>query len=117
MKSNILKYIINSLSKVVYILLKIYFGVNVPEANAPFRLMKADLVKKYIDNLPYDYNLPNIMMTTYFSYYKENIKFEEITFKPRQAGVNSNNIIKIVKIGARAMSDFRRFKRGMKKKC
>ena len=60
-------------------------------------------------------NLANIMMTTYFSYYKEKLTFREITFKPRQGGVNSINIPKIVKIGWNALSDFRVFKRGMKK--
>ena len=33
--------------KVVCMMLKMYFGVKVPDANAPFRLMKADVVKKY----------------------------------------------------------------------
>lgn len=101
--------------KVVCFLLRLYFGVKVPDANAPFRLMKADVVKKYLYNLPKDYNLPNIMMTTYFSYYNEKINFKEITFKPRQGGVNSINIPKIVKIGWKALSDFRKLKRGMKK--
>nr|MCR5147520.1 glycosyltransferase family 2 protein [Eubacterium sp.] len=34
--------------KVVCFLLKMYFGVKVPDANAPFRLMKASSVKKYL---------------------------------------------------------------------
>lgn len=61
-------------------------NVSVPDTNAPFRLMKAETVKKYLGRLPSDYNLPNIMMTAYFAYYKEKICFKEITFKPRQAG-------------------------------
>lgn len=100
--------------KVVCFLLGIYFKVKVPDANAPFRLMKCDVVKKYLDRLPKEYNLPNIMLTTYFVYYKEKVKFMEITFKPRQGGVNSINIKKIVKIGFRALGDFKRFKAGMK---
>jgi glycosyltransferase involved in cell wall biosynthesis len=96
--------------KVVCFLLKLYFGVKVRDANAPFRLMKSNVVNKYINNFKEDYNLPNIMMTTYFSYYKENLVFREITFKPRQGGVNSMNIPKIVKIGWKALSDFRVFK-------
>ena len=103
--------------KVVCFLLRLYFGIKVPDANAPFRLMKSSLVEKYLYRLPSDYNLPNIMMTTYFAYYKENIMFEEITFKPRQAGVNSINIPKIVKIGWKAISDFREFNRKMSKPC
>lgn len=90
-------------------------NVSAPDANAPFRLMKAETVKKYLGRLPSDYNLPNIMMTAYFAYYKEKLCFEEITFKPRQAGgVNSVNIPKIVKIGWKALGDFRRLKKGMK---
>ena len=100
--------------KVVCFLLKIYFHVRVPDANAPFRLMKSKIVKKYIDKLPEDYNLPNIMLTTYFVYYKEKVKFIEISFKSRQGGINSINIKKIVKIGLKALSDFRRFKVGIK---
>ena len=57
--------------KVVCLLLRIYFGVKIPDANAPFRLMRADIVNKYINRMPDDYNIPNIMFTTYFKYYDE----------------------------------------------
>lgn len=99
---------------VVCLLLRLYFGVKVPDANAPFRLMKASLVEKYLDRLPEDYNLPNIMLTTYFAFYKENIRFKTVSFKPRQGGVNSLNIPKIVKIGWKAVGDFHHFKKNMK---
>ena len=85
--------------KVVCLLLKIIFGVKVPDANAPFRLMKVSVVSKYIDRFEEDYNLPNIMLTTFFAHYKEKLTFREVSFKPRQGGVNSINIPKIVKIG------------------
>jgi glycosyltransferase involved in cell wall biosynthesis len=94
-------------------LLRFIFGVKVPDANAPFRLMKGNLVAKYIDRLPQDYNIPNIMFTTYFAYYKENITFRIVTFRPRQGGVNSINIRKIMKIGWKAIGDFRTFRREM----
>lgn len=99
--------------KVVCILLRVYFGVKVPDANAPFRLMSTAVVSKYIDRFEEDYNLPNIMLTTFYAYYKDKIKFREVTFKPRQGGVNSINIHKIIKIGWHALGDFRRFKKGM----
>lgn len=92
-------------------ILKIMFGVNVPDANAPFRLMRRELVEKYIKKMPDDFNLPNVMLTTYFSYFKENIRFERISFKPRQGGTNSINIKKIVKIGWKAVGDFRNLKK------
>lgn len=97
----------------VCFLLRIIFGVKVPDANAPFRLMKTELVKKYITKLPENYNLPNIMMTTYFVYYHENVCFHEITFIPRQGGLNSINAKKIVKIGWNALGDFRSFRKDM----
>lgn len=100
--------------KVVCFLLRIYFGVKISDANAPFRLMRTETVKKYLYQLPRDYNLPNIMVTTYFSYYKERILFRPITFRPRQGGVNSINIPKIFKIGWKALGDFRMLKKGMK---
>ena len=56
---------------VVCRLLHIYFGVRVPDANAPFRLMRTDVIAKYIDRLPEDYALPNIMMTAFFAYFHE----------------------------------------------
>lgn len=99
---------------VVCLILKIIFNVKVEDANAPFRLMKADLVAKYIDKLPKDYNLPNIMFTTYFVHNNEKVKFVNITFKPRQGGTNSINIKKIVKIGIKAFSDFMAFRKDMK---
>lgn len=100
--------------KVVCLLLRLYFGVSVPDANAPFRLMRTDAVKKYLYKLDKDYNIPNIMITTYFAFYKEKMCFKEITFKPRQAGTNSINIPKIVKIGWKALGDFKALKKDMK---
>jgi len=99
---------------VVCILLYIFFGVKVPDANAPFRLMRATVVEKYINRLPEDYNIPNIMFTTYFAHYREKMAFRVITFKPRQGGVNSINIPRIIEIGWKAIGDFIRFKKDMK---
>lgn len=99
--------------KVVCFLLKLYFHVKVPDANAPFRLMNAQTVAKYIGRLDKDYNLPNIMMTTYFAYYKEDMIFKEVTFRPRQGGTNSINIKKIIKIGWKALKDFHDLKKAM----
>ena len=96
---------------VVCFLLKLYFGVNIPDANAPFRLMKADMVKKHLYRLPPDYNIPNIMLTAYFAYYNEKIIFKTISFWARQKGKNSINIPRIIKIGWKALGDFRQLKK------
>ena len=101
--------------RVVCLLLGLYFRVSVPDANAPFRLMRADTVAKYLPRMAPDYNLPNIMMTTFFAYYGEPIRFRKITFRPRQAGVNSVNVRKIVGIGWKALGDFHAFRKEMKR--
>ena len=95
----------------VCLLLRLIFGVKTKDANAPFRLMKTEVLKKYTGRLPIDFNLPNIMLTAYFLYYGEKTLFIPISFKPRTAGKNSINIRKIMKIGWKALSDFRKLKR------
>lgn len=99
--------------KVLCLLLKVIFGVSIPDANAPFRLMSADYIKKYINKMPQNYNLPNVMFTMFGKFYNEKIKFIEITFKPRQGGVNSINIKRIIKIGMQAVKDFWNIKKNM----
>ncbi len=99
----------------VCFLLNLYFGVKVEDANAPFRLMRTSLVNRYIRRMPKHYHLPNIMFTTFFSYYGENIKFMEITFKPRQGGKNTINGKRIAKIGWDALGEFHAFKQQMQK--
>ena len=100
--------------KFLCFLLRLHFGVKVKDSNAPFRLMKSSLVNKYVGRFKEDYNLPNVMLTTFFAYYDEKYTLREITFKPRQGGKNSINIKKIIKIGWAALADFRAFKKEMK---
>ena len=59
------------------------FKVSVPDANAPFRLMKESYVRRYIDIMPEHYNLPNVILTVMGAFYQEHVRFEEISFKPR----------------------------------
>ena len=96
--------------KIVENVLRVYvwlfFHVWVPDANAPFRLMKASVVAKYLYFMPMDFNLPNAVLAACFSKFNERVKYIDITFKPRQGGVNSINLKKIFKIGWKAISDF-----------
>lgn len=97
--------------KTLLLILKLVFHVNIPDSNAPYRLMKKELVEKYIAKMPEDFNLPNVMLTTYFAYFHEKVKFIEISFKPRQGGTNSINFKKIIKIGWKAVKDFHYLKK------
>ena len=93
-----------------------YFHVSVPDANAPFRLMKTDYVAEYLPLMPENYNLPNALMTAFGAYFHRKIRFIPISFKPRQGGTNSINIRKIVKIGRQALHDFCEIQKAAAKK-
>ena len=99
--------------KVVCLLLRLTFGVRVKDANAPFRLMRASLLNKYIGLLPEDFNIPNIVFTAFFVKAGERTLFLPITFRARRKGRNSINIRKIIRIGWKAVGDFRKLKKEM----
>lgn len=99
--------------KVICLLLRIIFGIKVTDANAPFRLMRSGLLKKYIAKLPKDFNLPNIMLTTYYVYFRDRVLFLPISFSSRKAGKNSINLKRIIKIGWTGVGDFYRLRRNI----
>ena len=94
------------IERVLCIILFVIFGVKLPDANAPFRLMRADYVEKYLKLIPKHFNLPNVLLTSFGVYYHDRVKFIPISFKSRQGGKNSMNIRKISRIGFYAVRDF-----------
>jgi len=94
-------------TKTLKLVIKICFGVTVTDANTPFRLMKARTLKQYIDLVPKDFNLSNVIISVIYAKRKLKVKYIPITFQPRQGGVNSINLRKIAKIGKQAINDFR----------
>lgn len=83
------------------------FHVRITDANTPFRLMKAEGLKENLAFIPEDFNLANVALSAAYVKRGQNVKFIPITFRPRQGGVNSINIKKIIKIGIKALKDFR----------
>lgn len=102
-------------TKTLKLVLRLIFGLNITDANTPYRLMKREVLQKHIKRIPDRFNLSNVMLTVLFIDSKENVSFIPITFRPRQGGVNSINLKKITKIGMRAVKDFRTIKKEMKK--
>lgn len=93
-------------TKVLKLVLWAVFGLNILDANTPYRLMKKEVLEKYLCKVPEKFNLSNIILTVFFIAGKEKVFFIPITFRPRQGGKNSINIRKIVKIGLQALKDF-----------
>lgn len=98
-------------TKVLKYVLRLIFKVSIKDSNCPYRLMKKECLKKYIDRIPKDYNLTNVLLSVLFVKNKENVLFIPITFRPRQGGENSINIRKITKIGKKAIKDFKQLKK------
>ncbi|MDF9407896.1 glycosyltransferase family 2 protein [Pelotomaculum isophthalicicum JI] len=101
-------------TKILKLVLRCIFGLNITDANAPFRLIKREVMEKYIYQIPKDFNLSNVMLTVLLMNAKENVKFIPITFRPRQGGVNSINLKRIIRIGKQAIKDFRQIKKKLK---
>lgn len=78
----------------------------VTDANTPFRLMKAEKLIPILNVIPKDYFLCNVAISAIAVKWKYTIGWYKITFKPRQGGVNSINMKRIIRIGWKALSDF-----------
>ena len=103
-----------AVEETVCLLLKLYFGVRVPDANAPFRLMRTEALRRYLDRLPADHLLPNILLTAFFVSGDEKVLFRTVSFRPRQGGTNSIDVRRIFGIGRWAMKDFRQYRKRMR---
>ena len=94
-------------TKTLKLVLFFSFGLWIKDANTPFRLMSAKSLQEYIDQIPKDYNLSNVLLTVIYEKNKRRIRYIPITFRPRQGGENSINLKKIIPIGKKALKDFR----------
>lgn len=107
-------------SLIVRLVVLLIFHVSVEDTNTPYRLMRHDSLNGALKYIPKDFNLTNIALTGIFANmarkkkpYEIRLKFVPITFRPRQGGVNSINVIKIIKVGIKAFSDLIIIKRNL----
>lgn len=102
-------------TKTLKLVCRLCFHVTVTDANTPFRLMQADVLKENLKYVPENFNLSNVILSVIYAKRKQPVLYLPITFRPRQGGVNSINLKKIFKIGKRAWSDFRQINKSLKK--
>jgi len=93
-------------TKVLKLVVRICFGVTIPDANTPFRLMNAETLKQNISYIPDNFNLSNVLLSVIYAKAGKKVRFIPITFRPRQGGVNSINMKSIYRIGKKAVKDF-----------
>lgn len=101
-------------TKILKLVIRLCFGVSITDANTPFRLMKAETMKKYIGLIPENFNLSNVILSVIYEKKGCDVKYLPITFRPRQGGVNSINMKRIFKIGKQALKDFREINRAIR---
>lgn len=102
-------------TKVLRLVVWLMFHEWVTDANTPFRLMQKDKLKAIMEVIPKDYFLCNVAISAIAVKWHYKIKFYEITFRPRQGGVNSINMKRIFKIGWKALGDFKKINANLKK--
>lgn len=100
-------------TKVLKLVVRLTFGVDVPDANTPFRLMKAGPLREIMALIPSDFFLSNVAISAIAVKKGKKCIWYPITFKPRQGGVNSINMKRIFKIGRQAIGDFRTINRNL----
>ncbi len=100
-------------TKTLRIVVWLMFHVWVTDANTPFRLMKSERLKAVMAAIPENFFLANVAVSAIATKWGERMRFYPITFRPRQGGVNSINMKRIVKIGWQAIGDFRQINKNL----
>ncbi|MBQ9178339.1 MAG: glycosyltransferase family 2 protein [Prevotella sp.] len=101
-------------TKVLKFVVWFMFHVWVNDANTPFRLMKTNKLIPILEKIPKDFFLCNVAISAIAVKWNYNIGWYKITFRPRQGGVNSINMKRIIKIGWKALSDFKIINKNLK---
>lgn len=101
-------------TRALRLVVRLAFGVRVPDANTPFRLMTAESLRENLRWVPGGFNLPNVVLSVAYVRFGWRAEWRHVTFRPRQGGVNSINLPRIARIGWRALGDFRRIARDMR---
>ena len=96
-------------TRVLRLVILVTFHCWVEDANTPFRLMRAAELEEVLKEIPPQYFLANVLMTVRYTKEGRRVMYYPITFRPRQGGVNSINMKKIVKIGKTTLKDFRKW--------
>jgi len=94
-------------TRVLRLVVLLCFRVMVLDSNTPYRLMKASELKECIKYVPDNFFLSNVALSAIYKKLGKKMHFIPITFRPRQGGINSINIPKIIKIGIQSIQDFK----------
>lgn len=103
-------------TKVLKLVVMFIFGRVIEDANRPFRLMRASKLALLLKEIPQDFFLANVLVSVLAVSENMKTRWIPITFKPRQGGVNSINLKRIMKIGIKSVKDLRKVKKDIRNK-
>ncbi len=103
-------------TKVLKLVVMFIFGRVIEDANTPFRLMRASKLALLLKEIPQDFFLANVLVSVLAVSENMKTRWIPITFKPRQGGVNSINLKRIMKIGIKSVKDLRKVKKDIRNK-
>ena len=75
-------------TQVLKLVIRLCFHEDVTDANTPFRLMKAEVLREQIRLIPENFNLSNVILSVIYAKKGLRVKYIPITFRPRQGGGN-----------------------------
>ena len=93
-------------TKILRLVVYLCFRVYVLDANTPYRLMSAATLRENLKYIPDDFFLTNVALAAIYKKRRQKVHFIPISFRPRQGGRNSINLIKIIKVGFSSIRSF-----------
>jgi len=93
-------------SQVLRLVVRVTLGVSLIDPNTPYRLMSAESLAEILPLIPKDADLTNVLTAALYKKLGFKILYKRITFRPRQGGVNSINLKRIIRIGLKAVREF-----------
>jgi glycosyltransferase involved in cell wall biosynthesis len=96
------------ISRLCSLLVGLRCGLRVGDANVPYRLMSAAVLRPALDRIPGDFGLQNIALTVMLRRGPAKWSFVPILFRPRAGGTNSINLRRIAAMGWRMLGELGR---------
>ena len=98
-------------TRILRSVIRLSFGISLPDANTPYRLMERSALAACLESMPKDFFLANVLLLVTACYRGDTVRYREIVFRPRQGGENSINLKRIFGIGRESLRSFREARR------
>jgi glycosyltransferase involved in cell wall biosynthesis len=87
-------------------------GIDLKDANVPYRLMRTSVLSKALARIPGDFDMQNVALTVALKRDRSlRWKYVPIHFRDRQGGTNSINLRRIAAMGWQMLRSFHRIQR------